>query len=38
MEALETVSLVAILIAAVVLGAVWTTTVLHWLRTTRTIR
>jgi hypothetical protein len=38
MEALEIVSLVAILIAALVLGAVWTTTVLHWLRSTRPIR
>jgi hypothetical protein len=38
MEALEIVSLVAILIPALVLGAVWTTTVLHWLRSTRPIR
>jgi hypothetical protein len=38
MEALEIVSLVAILIAALVLGAVWTTAVLHWLRSTRPIR
>jgi hypothetical protein len=38
MEALEIVSLVAILIAALVLGAVWATTVVHWLHTTRRIR
>jgi hypothetical protein len=38
MEALEIVSLAAILVAALVLGAIWTTTVIHWLRTTRPIR
>jgi hypothetical protein len=38
MEVLEIVSLAIVVIAALVVGAIWTTTVLHWLRTTRPIR
>jgi hypothetical protein len=34
MEVLEIVSLVVILIAALVLGGIWTATVIHWLRNT----
>jgi hypothetical protein len=34
MEVLETVSLAVILIAALALGAIWTATVIHWLRST----
>ena len=34
MEVLEIVSLAVILIAALVLGAIWTATVIHWLRST----
>jgi hypothetical protein len=38
MEVLEIVSLVVILAAALAVGAIWTTTVLYWLRTTQPIR
>jgi hypothetical protein len=34
MEVLEIVSLAVILIAVLVLGAIWTATVMHWLRST----
>ncbi len=32
MEVLEIVSVVAILVAAIVIGGIWMATVLHWLR------
>jgi hypothetical protein len=38
MEVLELVSLAVILIAAVILGAIWTATVIHWLRSTDPLR
>jgi hypothetical protein len=38
MEALETVALAVIVIATLGLGAIWTATVIHWLRTTHPIR
>jgi hypothetical protein len=34
MEGLEIVLLAVILIAALILGAIWTATVVHWLRST----
>jgi hypothetical protein len=34
MRVLEAVSLAVILIVALVLGAIWTATVVHWLRST----
>lgn len=38
MEVFEIVSLAVILFAAAILGAIWTTTVVHWLRTTKPLR
>lgn len=38
MEVLEIVSLVVILIAALILGGIWTATVVHWLRSTDPLR
>jgi hypothetical protein len=38
MEVLEVVSLAVILIAALILGAIWTATVIHWLRSTDPLR
>jgi hypothetical protein len=38
MEALEIVVLAIIVIAALALGAIWTTAAVHWFRTTRPIR
>jgi len=38
MEALEVVLLVVIVIAALTLGAIWTSAVVHWLRSTHPIR
>jgi hypothetical protein len=38
MEALETVALAVIAIATLGLGAIWTATVVHWLRTIHPIR
>ena len=34
MEVLEFVPLVAVLIAVLVLGGIWTATAIHWLRST----
>jgi hypothetical protein len=34
MEVLEIVSLAVVLIAALILGAIWTVAVIHWLRST----
>jgi hypothetical protein len=38
MEVLEVVSLAVILLAVLILGAIWTTTVVHWLRNTQPLR
>jgi len=38
MEVLETVALAVIVVATLGLGAIWTATVVHWLRTTHPIR
>jgi hypothetical protein len=38
MEVLETVALAVTVVAILGLGAIWTATVVHWLRTTHPIR
>jgi len=38
MESLEIIVLPVILIGALLLGVIWTTTVIHWLRSTKPLR
>jgi hypothetical protein len=38
MESLEITVLPVVLLGVLLLGAIWTTTVVHWLRTTRPLR
>jgi hypothetical protein len=38
MEVLEVIALAVILLAALILGGIWTAAVIHWLRTTNPLR
>ena len=38
MESLEIIVLPVILVGALLLGAIWTTTAVHWLRNTKPLR
>ena len=38
MESLEFIVLPVILVGALLLGAIWTTTAVHWLRSTKPVR